>query len=150
METIFVLSPPIEENDMSLREEDAGIESAALRYTVLQGKTNEFLKRAEDRHLSGTPGTVYLKKLGHRALTNADFETLVKELGTDEDRQTVVDFAQAQLVLGERLKTTRAIGMVLEQANITRDLFYKRAKRPDLWKPEEVTALMEVLDRLRV
>ena len=56
----------------------------------------------------------------------------------------------AQQELTERLKNTKAIGLVLEQAAITRDLLYKRAKRPDLWKPDDIKKVMEVLDRLRV
>ncbi|GAB2547299.1 hypothetical protein [Spirosoma aerophilum] len=150
MESIFVDSPPIEVDDNKLREIDAVISSATQRYIAVQGKTKELLDRGEDRLLSGSPGTVYLKKLGHRALSTDDFENLIQALGTQEDKQALIDFAQAQLDLQERLKSTKVIGLVLEQAGITRDLLYKRAKRPDLWKPEEVVKIMEVLDRLRV
>ena len=150
METIFVDSPLIEVDDIALREIDAVILSATKRYVEVQAKTKELLERAEDRLLSGSEGTIYLKKLGHRPLSSADFTNLVNTLGSDEDKKALVDFAQAQEALQERLKTTKVIGLVLEQADITRDLFYKRAKRPDLWKPEEILTVIDVLERIRV
>lgn len=150
METNFVILPSIEEVDMALRESDAKILAATHQYEGLQGKTGEWLAGAEDRLLSGSPGTIYLKRLGHRALSSDDFENLVRSLGTSEDQQALIDFGVAQQELTERLKNTKAIGLVLEQAAITRDLLYKRAKRPDLWKPDDIKKVMEVLDRLRV
>lgn len=135
---------------MALQESDAAILDAAQRYTVLLQKAPTLLELAEDRLLSGTPGTVYLKKLGHRPLTAADFESIVKAHGTDEDKQSLTDFIEAQSATSVRLKETRMIGFVLEQAEITRDLFYYRMKQPNKWKPEEIVKVMEVLDRLRV
>lgn len=150
METNFVILSSIEEEDIALREGDIDILSAARRYIDLEGKQGDFLERVEDRLLSGTSGTIYLKKLGHRALTSADFENIVKTLGSQEDKQTLIEFSQAQVDFKDRLATTRAIGLVLEQADITRDLLYKRAKRPDLWKAQEIIKIMDVLDRMRV
>ena len=150
METNFVDSPPIEVDDMALREIDSVILAATLRYQQVQSKTKDYLSRAEDRLLSGTPGTVYLKKLGHRPLSTTDFENLVNALGSQEDKQALVEYKDAQEALRDRLRTTKAIGLVLEQSDITRDLLYKRAKRPDLWKAEEVIKIMNVLDRLHV
>jgi hypothetical protein len=153
METNSVLLRPENEivvDDMFLRETDAGILSAAQRYIELQTKSSELLANAEERLLSGTPGTVYLKKLGHRPLSSTDFENIVNAHGTPEDKQTLIDFGAAQHALQERLRTTKAIGLVLEQADIARDLFYKRTKRPDLWKPDEVIRVMNVLDRIQV
>jgi hypothetical protein len=150
METNFVDSPQNEVEDMSLREGDADIVLAAQQYMAVQAKIKDLLARAEDRHISGSPGTIYLKRLGHRPLSTTDFDNIVNALGSDEDKKALIDFAVAQEALQERLKATKAIGLVLEQAEITRDLYYNRAKRADLWKPEEVLKVMEVLDRLRV
>ncbi len=153
METNSVLLRPvdiIEDDDMFAREGDAGILAAAQHYSELQSKTSELLANAEDRLLSGSPGTVYLKRLGHRPLSPADFENIVKAHGTAEDKQAFEAFTQAQINLRDRLKTTKIIGTILDQAGITKDLFYNRVKQPNLWKPEEVIKIMTVLDRLQV
>ena len=153
METISVLLRPsdiIKDDDMFQREGDAGILTAAQGYIELQGKTGEFLADAEDRLLSGSPGTIYLKRLGHRPLTAADLESLVMAKGTPEDKQALLAFTQAQTAIRDRLKTTKIIGTILEQAGITRDLFYTRVKQPNLWKADEVIKVMTVLDRLQV
>lgn len=140
----------IEDDDMFSREGDAGILAAAQRYIDVQNKTSELLAEAKDRLFSGSPGTVYLKKLGHRPLTPSDFENVVNAHGTPQDQQAVIDFGKAQLDLRDRLKTTKIIGVILEQAGITKDLFYNRVKQPNLWKPDEVIKIMTVLDRLQV
>lgn len=150
METILVDSPSIKVDDMGLRESDERILDAARRFIAVQEKTSELLGKAEDRHLSGSPGTVYLKRLGHRSLSVSDFENIVDATGSQEDKLALVDFGLAQQELTDRLKTTKAIGLVLEQAEMTRDLYYNRLKKPDLWKPEEVIKLIDVIDRLRV
>lgn len=153
METNSVLLRPvdiIEDDDMFTREGDAGILAAALHYIELQSKTSGFLANAEDRLFSGSPGTIYLKRLGHRPLSPVDFENIVKAHGTAEDKQAFVDFTQAQTNLRNRLKTTKIIGTILEQAGITKDLYYNREKHPNLWKPDEVIKIMTVLDRLQV
>ncbi|UHG94710.1 hypothetical protein [Spirosoma oryzicola] len=148
----LILSPEveIEEGDMFSREGDAAIMVAAQHYIEVQNKTSDFLSRVEDRHLSGSPGTVYLKKLGHRPLSAKDFDSIVNAVGSQEDKQAVSNFGKAQLDLAERLKSTKIIGVILEQAEITRDLYYNRAKQPHLWKAEEVIKVMNVLDRLQV
>lgn len=150
METILVDSPPINIDDMALRESDERILDAAKRFMAVQANTSELLARVEDRHLSGSPGTIYLKRLGHRPLSGLDIASIINALGTQEDKLALVDFGLAQQELTDRIKTTKVIGLVLEQAQMTRDLYYNRLKKPDLWKPEEVIKLIEVLDRLRV
>lgn len=150
METNFVLLSPIDEEDMALTESDAAILDAAQRYITLQQKMPALLNSADDRHLSGKPGTVYLKKLGHKPLTAKDFANIVDGHGSVEDRQVIHDFAKAQTDLRDRLGETRSIGLVLEQAEMTKDLFYYRAKYPEKWKAEEMIKVIEVLDRLRV
>lgn len=150
METYFVILPSSEQDDMALRESDARILDAAARFSALQNKTSELLARAEDRHLTGSPGTIYLKKLGHRPLSTADFESLVNNLGADEDKQTLLDYRQAQIDMSARLKATKAIGVVLEQAEVSNNHFYNRVKKPYLWETGEVIKIMEVLDRMRL
>ena len=150
METFLVDSPPIKLDDTALRESDERILDATKRFMAVQGKIPELLSRTEDRHFSGSPGTIYLKRLGHRALTQSDFENVVNALGTQEDKLSLVDFSLAQQELTDRMKTVKVIGLILEQADMTRDLYYNRLKKPDLWKPEEVVKVIEVLDRLRV
>ncbi|RZK44299.1 MAG: hypothetical protein EOO61_04320 [Hymenobacter sp.] len=150
MQTNCVLLPPINEEDMALQESDLAILEAAQRYITLKQKEPALLELTEDRLLSGTPGTVYLKKLGHRPLTSADFENIVKAYGTDEDKRALTDFTQAKAELQERLNNTRSIGLVLEQAELTKNEFYYRVKQSDRWKPEEIVKVMEVLDRLRI
>lgn len=135
---------------MALKKSDERILDATKRFIELQTKTNDLLARAEDRHLSGSAGTVYLKRLGHRPLSTTDFETLVNAFGTPEDKQSLSDFAQAQQELTDRMKATRAVGLALDQTGMTKDLYYNRLKKPELWKPEEVIKLIDVLDRLRV
>ncbi len=150
METNYVSLPVIEVDDMALKESDAAILEATHQYMAVQAKSSELIARAEDRHFSGSPGTIYLKRLGHRALSTADFDNIVNALGSEDDKKALTNFLQAQKDLQERLKTTRAIGLVLEQSDITRDLLYKRAKRPDLWKPEEIIKIMDALERMRL
>lgn len=150
METILVDSPPIKGDDMALRESDERILDATKRFIELQAKSNDMLTRAEDRHLSGSAGTIYLKRLGHRPLSTADFESLVNAFGTAEDKQALTDFGLVQQELTDRMKATRAVGLALEQTGMTKDLYYNRLKKPELWKPEEVIRLIEVLERLRV
>ncbi|QJD81546.1 hypothetical protein [Spirosoma rhododendri] len=135
---------------MALIESDAAILNAAQRYIALQQKTPALLDLAEDRQLSGKPGTVYLKKLGHKPLTAKDFENVVIAHGSTDDKQIIQNFVKAQIDLRERLGDTRSIGLVLEQAEMTRDLFYYRVKHPEKWKAEEMIKVIEVLDRLRV
>ena len=153
METNCVLLPSdiaIEVDDMFVREGDAAILAAAQRYIELQSKTSELLTNAEDRLLSGSPRTVYQKRKGHRSLTSADFENLVRAKGTQEDKEALADFLKAQINIRDRLSTTKIIGIILDQAGMTKDLYYNREKQPTLWKPEEVIKVMSVLDRLQV
>lgn len=150
MET-FLDSPPIKVDDeMAWGEIDDKILSVTHRYIALQGRERELLDRAEDRHISGSPKTIYLKRLGHRALSLEDFESIVKAVGSPEDKQTLVDFRETQQQLQERLNNTRSIGLVLEQADVQRNLFYKRVTRFDLWKPEEILRVMEVVKRIQL
>jgi hypothetical protein len=150
METFLVDSPPIKVDNMAWGENDDKILADTHRYLALKGRQSELLEQAEDRHISGSPGTVYLKRLGHRALSSEDFESIVNAVGSPEDKQTLVDFRTAQQRLQERLNNTRSIGLVLEQADIQRNLFYKRVERYDLWKPEEVVRIMEVVKRIQL
>lgn len=153
METNSVLlrlSDIIVEDDMFQREGDADILAAAQRFIELQSKTVELLENAEDRLISGSSGTIYLKRLGHRPLTPTDFENIILAKGTLEDKQALADFTKAQIAIRDRLKTTKIIGTILDQAEITKDLFYNRVKQPHLWKPEEIVRIMNVLDRLQV
>ena len=150
METILVDSPPIKVDDMALRESDERILDAAKRFITLQTKISDLLSKVEDRHLTGSAGTIYLKRLGHRPLSTADFENIINASGSDEDKQSLIDFNAAQQELSDRMKTTRSVGLALAQTGMTKDLYYNRLKKPDLWKPEEVVKLIDVLDRLRV
>ncbi|GAA4465220.1 hypothetical protein GCM10023189_45530 [Nibrella saemangeumensis] len=124
--------------------------NVAQKYLTLQKKANVLARSASDELLSGSAGSAYLKRMGHRPLTTEDVERLINTLGSEEDRKALSAFQQAQELLNQRLWQTKNIGLVLEQAAIPYDLFYKRKKRPDLWKPEQMISIVDVLQRLRL
>ena len=129
---------------------DELIKRQATQYARLADESQQWLAGAEDRLFSGSPGTVYLKKMGHRPLTKKDVDSLVNALGTAEQKQQVVDYSHAQRQLTERLKTTQNIGLVLSQAAVSYARYYQRESRPELWKPGEIIAITEVLERLKL
>lgn len=123
---------------------------AARNYITVLEKANSLVSQASDGLLSGSSSTVYLKKLGHRPLKAEDSEALINALGNDEDKRLMAEFQQAQQAISDRLQQTKNIGLVLKQAKIPYDQVYKRAKRTDLWKPEQMIQIMEVLRRLQL
>ncbi|GAA4419291.1 hypothetical protein GCM10023187_53460 [Nibrella viscosa] len=129
---------------------DAQIVEAAQKYLTLQKKANELASSASDELLSGSSGSVYLKRMGHRSLTTEDIERIINTLGSEQDREFLQAFQRAQESLNLRLVKTNYLRLVLEQAGIPQDSYYSRRKRPDLWKPEQMITLIEVLQRLRL
>jgi hypothetical protein len=83
-------------------------------------------------------------------LTTEDVQSLISALGSADDKQIVLDFQQAQLELSQRLQHTKNIGLVLKQAKIPYQQAYARFSRSDLWKPEQMIQIMEVLRRLQL
>jgi hypothetical protein len=146
----FVLLASTAEVDMPFGAAEEQIRTAATHYLTLCEKAVALAGEAPDKLLSGGSSSVYLKKLGHRPLTAEDVAALINALGTDADKDGLTQFKQAQDALTERLQRTKNIGLVLGQAGVPYDQFYKRTKRTDLWKPEQMTAIVEVLRRLQV
>ncbi|AUD06723.1 hypothetical protein [Spirosoma pollinicola] len=123
---------------------------AAKNYSTVLHKATELVSQATDDLFSGTPATIYLKKMGHRQLTSEELKNIITALGSAEDKQIVQDFQQAQLELSQRLQNTKNIGLLLKQAKIPYQQAYARFSRSDLWKPEQMIQIMEVLRRLQL
>jgi len=150
MDTNFVLLSSPDEDSMSFGETEEQILTAAQHYLTLLDKAAELVEEAPDDLLAGSAGTVYQKKLGLRALTAEDTSAILTALGTDEDRQMLDEFRKAQETMGKRLQNTKRIGLVLKQAKVPYDQMYKRKDRPDLWKPDQMIAIVEVLRQLQL
>jgi hypothetical protein len=133
---------------------DAEILRIASQYAELEKqaeqRVNEWLADVELRHLSGSEKSAYLKKLGHRPLTNEDLVNLILLYGSDEQKQLVSAFGEAKIKLTARLAKTANLGLVLKQAGINYNTYYNRVGKPDLWKPSEVIEIMTVLERLKL
>lgn len=129
---------------------DQEIMRKASQYEALREYANGWLPDAEDRFIAGSIKTKQLKKLGHRALSRADVETLVRALGNDEQKELITAFEQAQAGLSKRLASISNLGLVLNQAEINYNTYYLRTARPELWKAEEMVAIMTVLERLKL
>lgn len=123
---------------------------AAKNYIAVLEKADELVSKAPDQILSGSSSTIYLKKLGHRPLKIEDSEAVINALGSDEDKLVISEFHQAQQGISQRLQNTKNIGLVLKQAKVPYDQMYKRLTRTDLWKPEQIVQIMEVLQRLQL
>ena len=133
---------------------DAEILRIAIQYSELEKQAEEQAKNwvtdVELRHLSGSKETAYLKKLGHRPLTKGDIINLVLVYGSEQQKQVVADFKQAQADLSNRLEKTSNLGLVLKQAGINYNTYYLRNKEPGRWKADEIIEVMNVLERLRL
>jgi hypothetical protein len=129
---------------------DEQILEAAKNFLVLLDKANDLVRHVPDGVLSGSDNTVYLKKLGHRPLKLEDTEAVIYALGTEQDKRYMAEFRQAQQDISIRLKNTRNIGLVVEQAQVPYDQVYKRASHTSRWKPEQMIAIMETLRRLQL
>ena len=123
---------------------------AAKNYIAVLEKADELVSKAPDQILSGSSSTIYLKNLGHRPLKIEDSEAVINALGSDEDKLVISEFHQAQQGISQRLQNTKNIGLVLKQAKVPYDQMYKRLTRTDLWKPEQIVQIMEVLQRLQL
>lgn len=123
---------------------------AAKNYSTVLHKASELVTQAPDELLSGSPATIYLKKMGHRPLTAEDLKNIISALGSADDKQSLLDFQQAQQAITQRLQNTKNIGLVLKQANIPYQQAYARFSRSDLWKPEQMIQILEVLRRLQL
>lgn len=150
MDANFVILAPIEEHIMPFGATEEQILQAATNFLTVLQKANELVGQVPDDLLPGSPSTVYLKKLGHRPLTSEDLEAVINSLGSEEDKRLMGEFRQAQEAISQRLLNTKNIGIVLKQSKIPYDQVYKRSKRTDLWKPEQMIQIMEVLKRLQL
>lgn len=148
MATNFVILAPMEEQDMPLELTRDHLLAAANQYIPVAEKAKELLSQADDSLLSGSAGTVYLKKMGHRPLSGEDSEKLIQTLGSKEDQAALKLFNQAQQALSQRLQRTKGIGAIMEQAGIPYMQLRRRIAKPDLWKPEQMTEVIEVLKKL--
>src|ERR671933_522129 len=147
MKANFVILAPIKERIMPFGALEEQILQAAKNYIAVLEKADELVSKAPDQILSGSSSTIYLKKLGHRPLKIEDSEAVINALGSDEDKLVISEFHQAQQGISQRLQNTKNIGLVLKQAKVPYDQMYKRLTRTDLWKPEQIVQIMEVLQR---
>lgn len=129
---------------------DQEIMRQASQYEALREQANGWLPDAEDRFIAGSKETKYLKKLGHRTLSKADVETLVRALGNDEQKELITAFERAQAGLSKRLAAISNLGLVLNQAGVNYNTYYLRLARPELWKADEMIAIMAVVERLKL
>ncbi len=140
----------MEEQDFPLEWTRDHLLVAAQRYITVLEKAKTLLPAAEDRLLSGSAGTVYLKKMGHRPLSGEDSERLIQTLGTDDDKRALISFSQAQQILSERLSKTKGIQFIMEQAGVPYLKQRRRLSKPELWKPHEMIQVVEVLKRMQI
>lgn len=128
-----------------------GIKKAAAAYQTewptFETKAREWVSQADDELLTGSPQTAYLKRMGHRALSLQDIEQLVIKFGSKTNQQIIKAFHQAQQQLVDRLNNTKAINLVMKQANVSYSQYYQRQKNPTLWTAEQVIRVATVLDR---
>lgn len=150
MTTNFVSLTPMEEQDMPLEWTRDHLLAAANRYIPVVEKAKELLGQADDSLLSGSAGTVYLKKMGHRPLSGEDSEKLIQTLGSEEDQAVLTTYSQAQEALSQRLQRTKGIGAIMEQAGIAYMQLRRRIAKPELWKPEQMIEVIEVLKKLNL
>ncbi len=140
----------MEEQDLPLEFTRDHLIAAAKRYFAVLEKARQLLPDAEDSLLSGSPGTTYLKKMGHRPLSSEDSEKIIQVLGTKADKEALVEFGQAQQALSKRLKKTKGIGLIMEQADVPYLKLRRRVAKPEMWKPQEMIQVVEVLKRLQL
>jgi uncharacterized protein YqeY len=133
-----------------LEQIDEHILQVATNHLAAAEHAKQLLEKAEDRLISGSPGTISLKRYGHRPLSQNDVDSIINALGSDVDKQAIANLGNAQRALSERLKGTAHVGLVIEQAHIPYAQYYQRSLKPELWKPEQMVAVVEVLKRLRV
>ena len=140
----------MEEQDLPLEFTRDHLIDAAKQYTAVLEKIRQLVPDADDSLLSGSAGTIYLKKMNHRPLSGEDNERIIQALGSDEDKQALITFHQAQQALSNRLKKTKGIGLIMEQANVPYLKQRRRAAKPEMWKPEEMIQVVEVLKQLQL
>jgi thymidylate synthase len=148
MEANFVIFASMEEQELPLTQTRDHLIKVATQYSEVLKKAKELLPNIDDKLLAGSAGTVYLKKKGHRALSSDDSENIIRALGSDEDKKALIDFAQAQQSLTDRLKKTKNIGAVMEQAGIHYLKQYRRLSKPELWKAEQIIQVVEALKQM--
>lgn len=157
MNPIFV---PMAKEELSGPERDAQLHrdteilQSARQYLEMEKwaeqQSKVWLPNVEERQLSGSKESAYLKKLGHRALTKGDTLNLVLIFGDEEHKQRIARFKQAQTDLSNRLDKMSNLGLVLKQAGINYNTYYLRKSEPGRWKVDEVIAIMTVLERLNL
>lgn len=129
---------------------DDQILAASKRYMDVLGRISELFDKATDELISGTPATIYLKRMGHRPLSSEDITSLIQGVGSDEDKQALIAFEEAQRSMTQRIKIAKAKGIILAQAEISQPEWRKRQETPSVWKPEQISQVIEVLKRIRL
>ncbi|MDB5240564.1 MAG: hypothetical protein JWP57_1189 [Spirosoma sp.] len=131
-----------------------GIKKAATAYQTewptFETKAREWVSQADDELLTGSPQTAYLKRMGHRALSLQDIEQLVIKFGNKTNQQIIKSFHQAQQQLVDRLSNTKAINLVMKQANVSYSQYYQRQKSPTLWSADQIINVVAVLERTQL
>lgn len=150
MNTNFVILALMEGNEAKGGISDDQILAAAKRFQEAVSKVAGLLDKAGDDLISGSPQTIYLKRMGHRALSSEDVEKIIKTVGSDADKRAFVLFEAAQHALTKRMKTAKAKGIILAQAKISLPEWRRRVENPLLWKPEQIEKIVEVLKRIGV
>lgn len=150
MRTNFVILALMEGNDAQMGFSDDQILAATKRFMDAQAKVKDLLEKAGDDLISGSAQTIYLKRMGHRPLSAEDAERIINALGSEQDKRSIQAFEGAQRALTQRMKTAKAKGIILAQANISLPEWRKRVDNPLLWKAEQVVKVVEVLKRIGV
>lgn len=140
----------MEEQDLPLALSDEQIKAAAFRYNAVLLKAIELLPSADPSLLAGTAGTTYLKQKGHRPLSGEDSENIIRALGTEEEKETISRFNQAQQVMSKRLNKNKWIGLIIEQSGLPYLKARRRIAKPELWKADEMIQIVDVLKRLQI
>lgn len=146
----FVILEPVEQTLSALKPNDDFILQVAQDHLAAAEHAKQLLVDAEDRLIAGSPGTIALKRYGHRPLSPADVENIIAVHGSTVDKQAIADLGRAQRALSDRMKLVKHIGLVLEQADIPYPQYYQRLSKPELWKPQQMVTVIEVLKRLQI
>lgn len=150
MNTNFVILALMEGKDEQGGISDDQILVAAKRYQETISKAPGLLEKAGDELISGSAQTIYLKRMGHRALSSEDVEKIMNALGSEADKRAMVLFEAAQHALTKRMKAAKAKGIILDQANISLPEWRRRVENPLLWKTSQVEKVIEVLKRIGI
>lgn len=129
---------------------DDQIRQVATEFTQLLETAKQLAPTAESRLITGARSTVFMKKKGQRELSEEDIQNLIGRYGDEHQKQLFDLFPEVQKALTARLQETKYIGLILEQADIPYPQYFTRIERPDLWKPDQILRIIDVLKRLQL